>query len=226
MIIKSVVFDLYGTLFDVNSVEIACEQTFPSYGAKISDMWRRKQIEYSWLRSVMDDYRNFEELTEDALRYTCDYFGLELRAQTAVWLCDAYMRISPHADAMPAIARLYKARVPMSIVSNGTRRSINSVIRNASLEWAFEEVISVEELEIFKPHPSVYTLAEQRIKHSRENILFVSSNAWDAAAAKHFGFPTCWNNRKAVPFDLVGTPPTFITNHLGQMADLAIDLFG
>lgn len=220
--IHSIVFDLYGTLFDVHSVMAACDRAFPGHGAAMSARWRQKQIEYTWLRCVMGDYRHFEDITEDALRYTCAELGLALAEDTLALLAAAYLGIAPHADAIPALTRLYQANIPMGIVSNGSRRSIDSVVGHAELGWAFKELISVEELEIFKPHAAVYALAEQRMRQPRENILFVSSNAWDAAAAGYFGFPTCWVNRHAAPFEWLGVAPSHTATDLLQLADWAL----
>lgn len=217
--IHAIVFDLYGTLYDVHSVADLCEHAFPGSGLKLSELWRQKQLEYTWLRSVMGDYRHFEEITEDALRYSCAKLGLPLAADTHELLSTAYLRLAPHPDTSAALARLFQAQVPMGIVSNGSRMSIHNVVHHSGLEWAFSELVSVEDLAVFKPHAAVYALAEQRMRQPRANILFVSSNAWDVAAAGFFGFKTCWSNRQSAPFEQLGAAPTHTVANLQQMAD-------
>jgi len=122
-------------------------------------------------------------------------------------------------DTSAALARLFQAQVPMGIVSNGSRMSIHNVVHHSGLEWAFSELVSVEDLAVFKPHAAVYALAEQRMRQPRANILFVSSNAWDVAAAGFFGFKTCWSNRQSAPFEQLGAAPTHTVGNLQQMAD-------
>jgi 2-haloacid dehalogenase len=217
--IKSVVFDLYGTLYDVHSVAATCDEFFPGRGLEISKVWRQKQLEYTWLRSLMGLYVNFEQATEDAIRFACAELNLSLTSELQERMCNAYLRISPYPDTADALRALNEAEVPLAILSNGSRRSIQQVVNNSGLNWAFDQLISVEELAVFKPHPSVYSLAEQRMNLRRENILFVSSNAWDASAAKHFGFPTCWINRKNGAFDELGSTPTHTVSNLSVMAE-------
>jgi 2-haloacid dehalogenase len=217
--INAVVFDLYGTLFDVHSVAAACEDMFPGRGAEMSVLWRQKQLEYTWLRSLMGAYENFERVTEDALRHTCAALALEIDAPSHQLLSDAYLRISPYADTAAALARLRAAGLPLGIISNGSRRSIEQVVGNAGLSADFDELISVEEVRVFKPHTSVYELAERRMRHPREQVLFISSNAWDASAARRFGFPVCWINRQGKVFDELGVTPSHTVDSLMAMAE-------
>lgn len=217
--IQGIVFDLYGTLYDVQSVSSACEEVFPDQGDTIARLWRQKQLEYTWLRSLMGRYIHFEEATEDALRYTCGHLGLPLDEKKHRILSDAYLRLAPHRDTPGALQRLHAAGIPMGIISNGSTKSIGDVVSNSGLGWAFDELISVESVRVFKPHASVYDLAETRMNLPRKNILFVSSNAWDATAACHFGFPVCWINRHATVFDEMGITPTYVNSDLEAMAD-------
>lgn len=221
--IQSIVFDLYGTLYDVQSVSNACEKAYPNMGDAIATLWRQKQLEYTWLRSLMDRYVNFENATEDALRYTCGHLGLELDETLHRQLSDAYLRLQPHRDTPGALRRLHNAGFPMGIISNGSTASISQVVENSELGWAFEQLISVESVQVFKPHSKVYALAEARMGLPRENILFVSSNAWDATAAAHFGFPVCWVNRRNSVFDEMGARPTYTAPNLQTMADMLVE---
>jgi 2-haloacid dehalogenase len=218
-----IVFDLYGTLYDVHSVARACEQAFPGKGAAISQLWRQKQLEYTWLRSLMDRYVNFETATADALGFTCAALGLALDEDTANALSDQYLRLDPHPEMPDALHRLKEAGIPLAIISNGSHKSIAQVVNNSGMGWAFDELISVEDVQVFKPHPKVYELAERRMGHGREHILFVSSNGWDASAASLFGFPVCWVNRNLGPFDVLGATPTVVTEDLSAMADWVLE---
>ena len=221
--IQAIVFDLYGTLYDVHSVVRVCDEAFPGHGEAISRLWRQKQLEYTWLRSLMERYVSFEKATEDALRFACAQLGLALDEQTHQRLSDAYLHINPYGDTPQALRRLKAAGIPLGIISNGSRRSIEQVVTNSEMTWAFDELISVEEVQVFKPDPRVYSLAEQRMGQSRENILFVSSNAWDAAGARHFGFPVCWINRQNTVFEELDVQPTQSVHDLGAMADWLLE---
>lgn len=217
--IKAIVIDLYGTLYDVHSVIRVCEEVFPGHGEAISRLWRQKQLEYTWLRSLMGSYVTFKKVTEDALRFTCAQLGLPLDDKTHTRVSDAYLCINPYEDTSDALQRLKAAGFPLGIISNGSHRSIDQVVSNSRMKWAFDELISVEVLQVFKPHNSVYSLAENRMGQPRENILFVSSNAWDASAASHFGFPVCWINRQNGAFDELDARPNHTVRDHGAMAD-------
>jgi 2-haloacid dehalogenase len=220
---RGIVFDLYGTLYDVHSVAGICDQAFPGKGAAISQLWRQKQLEYTWLRSLMDRYVNFEALTDDALRFTCTALGLTLEEDMARVLGDLYLQLLPHEEMPATLHRLKDAGIPLGIISNGSHKSIAQVVNNSSMGWAFDELISVEDVQVFKPHPKVYELAERRMGHSREHILFVSANGWDASGASLFGYPTCWVNRTLGAFDVLGATPTVVTENLTAMADWVLE---
>ncbi|MDL2356727.1 MAG: haloacid dehalogenase type II [Pseudomonadota bacterium] len=220
---RGIVFDLYGTLYDVHSVAGICEQAFPGKGAAMSQLWRQKQLEYTWLRTLMDKYVNFETVTDDALRFTCAALGLMLEDDMARALGDLYLRLEPHPETAEALHRLKDAGIPLGIISNGSHKSIAQVVNNSSMGWAFDELISVEDVQVFKPHPKVYELAERRMGHGRDQILFVSGNGWDASAASLFGFPVCWTNRNLGPFDVLGATPTVVTEDLTAMADWVLE---
>ncbi len=220
--IHAIVFDLYGTLYDVHSVARACEDMFPEKGDQIARLWRQKQLEYTWLRSLMERYVDFEDATDDALRFTCNQLGLALDAGSLRRLSDQYLQLEPHAEMPATLRRLKDAGLALAICSNGSHRSIGQVVANSGLKWAFDQLISVEDVKVFKPHRKVYLLAEQRMGHARENLLFVSSDGWDASAATLFGFPVCWVNRSGGPPDELGATPSVMVGDLTQMADWAL----
>jgi 2-haloacid dehalogenase len=207
--IKAIVFDLYGTLFDVHSVATACEAVAPGRGMELSQLWRQKQLEYTWLRSMMGQYLSFEQATADALDYCVARLGLPADAGQRATLCDAYLALQPHAEVPAALQELNRRGIPLGILSNGSVRSIAAVVGNAGLAERFRHLLSVEPVQVFKPDPRVYALGEDAFGLGRQHILFVSSNAWDATGAGHFGYPTCWVNRNgANTFECMGSRPT------------------
>jgi 2-haloacid dehalogenase len=216
--IQAIVFDLYGTLFDVHSVSTACNTVFSGRGSEISLMWRQKQLEYTWMRSLMGQHENFEKATRDALVFTCRHLGLQLSANTCDALCEAYLNLSPFPEVPAALKDLRAGGMKLAILSNGSVNSIQSVVRNSGLTADFEHLISVDEVQVFKPHPRVYELCEKRVGVQRENILFVSSNSWDATGAAYYGYPTCWVNRGSGAFDELGKTPGFIVTGVDRIA--------
>lgn len=224
MNIHGIVFDLYGTLYDLGALAQACESEFPTRGVQLAAAWRRKQLEYTWLRTLMERFADFETVTEEALAFACAEAGLELDAGTRRRLCDHYLRLPPFPDMPAALRRLKDAGLPLAILSNGSKRALAQVIGNSGMKWGFDHLISVDEVLVFKPHRKVYMLAEQKMLTLRENLLFVSGNSWDAAAAATFGFPVCWINRQQLPFEQLGAVPTVELPDLGAMAEWVLAL--
>jgi 2-haloacid dehalogenase len=205
--IKAIAFDLYGTLFDVHSVVERCDEQFPGRGREISTVWRQKQLEYTWLRSLMNRYVTFEQATEDALRYTCRYLGLNLSDAACSTLCKAYLRLQPFKEVPDALRELRQRGLKLAVLSNGSPHSIGAVVGNAGLRAEFDHLLSVDPVRVYKPDDRAYALAEQAFELTRSSILFVSSNAWDATGARYFGFPTCWINRGGSIFEEMGQAP-------------------
>lgn len=218
--IKGIAFDLYGTLFDVHSVVGRCDEAFPGRGHEISALWRQKQLEYTWLRSLMKRYVNFQHATEDALRFTCRHLGLELDARTSNALCDAYLRLAPFSEVPDSLRELKRRGLKLAILSNGSPHSIDSVVSHAGLRREFDHLLSVDPVQVYKPDNRAYGLAEQAFGLDRSAILFVSSNAWDATGARYFGFPTCWINRAGNVFEEMGQAPDWEINSLRALVKL------
>ncbi|AIY41952.1 (S)-2-haloacid dehalogenase [Collimonas arenae] len=215
--IRGIVFDLYGTLYDVHSVAGLCDTYHPGRGLEISTLWRQKQLEYTWLRSLMGQYVDFEQATRDALLFTSRYLTLPLDDAARMALCDAYLKIKPYPEVPEALDRLQAMHMPLAILSNGSAHSIRSVVTASGLAHRFQHLISADSAQIFKPHHSVYKLAEDQLQQDRSAILFVSSNAWDASGARHFGYPVCWINRAGNPFDELGQSPDHVVAGLDQL---------
>ena len=211
-------FDAYGTLFDVHSVVAACEAAFPTRGEALSRLWRDKQLEYSWLLSLMGRYEDFWAVTGKALRYACQHLGLPCDAATHTRLLESYYRLKAYPEVPAALARLAVKR-RLVILSNGTPRMLAAVTRAAGLTEVFDEIISVEAVGVYKPSPRVYALLPQRLGMPTEAIGFVSSNAFDIAGAKAFGLRTFWVNRQDATPDGLGYPPDAVVQTLAELAD-------
>ncbi|WP_291216390.1 haloacid dehalogenase type II [Hydrogenophaga sp.] len=216
--IRGIVFDLYGTLYDVHTVATLCEKYYPQRGREVSVVWRQKQLEYTWLRSLMNQYVNFERATEDALVFTCRYLGLEISTARKEALCEAYLRLSPFPEVPDALRELRARGLPLAILSNGSINSIDSVVRNSGLTESFAHLISVDDVQIFKPSRLVYELAERKLGLHRSEILFVSSNAWDVTGAAYYGYPTCWVNRGAGTFEEMDQRPAHEVTGVNMIA--------
>ncbi len=216
--IRGIVFDLYGTLYDVHSVATQCDSFYPKLGRDVSVLWRQKQLEYTWLRSLMGQYVDFERATEDSLAYTCRHLGLELDESRRAALCEAYLRLSPFPEVPAALRELRARGLPLAILSNGSIRSIDSVVRRSGLLDEFAHLISVDDVRIFKPSHRVYELAERKLDLHRSAILFVSSNAWDVTGAAYFGYPTCWVNRGSGTFEEMGQRPAHTVTGIDALA--------
>jgi len=204
-LIKAYVFDAYGTLFDVDSVLASCEELFPGHGAQLTDLWRAKQLEYTWLRSLMGRYEDFWQITGDALVGSCQALGLPCIPEQLDRLRQAYLSLRPFPDSAPTLEAL--AGTPCAILSNGTPEMLRSVVHHAGWERRFAHVLSVDAIKTYKPHPSVYQLAVSHLGVERHEIVFVSSNGWDVVGAKAFGFQAYWLNRSAAPLELLGFSP-------------------
>jgi 2-haloacid dehalogenase len=191
--IKAVVFDAYGTLYDIQSVADVTEQAFPGYGDIITQIWRIKQLEYSWLRSLMQRYQDFSVVTRDSLTYTLRVLGLQYDDAAFARIMDKYLHLDLYADALAALSAL-KGR-KLAILSNGSPDMLNALVANSGLDTVLDATISVDERKIFKPSPDAYTLIESTLGIRPSEVLFVSSNPWDASGAKAFGLTVAWIER-------------------------------
>jgi 2-haloacid dehalogenase len=193
MTIKAVVFDAYGTLYDIQSVAAVTEQAFPGYGDIITQIWRIKQLEYTWHRSLMRRYEDFSVITQDSLAYTLRVMGLPYDAAAFDRIMDKYLHLDLYPDAPTSLAAL-KGR-KLAILSNGSSDMLNALVKNSELDRVLDATISVDKKRIFKPAPEAYTLIEEVLGTRPEEVLFVSSNPWDACGAKSFGLNVAWIER-------------------------------
>jgi len=193
--VKAILFDAYGTLFDTHSVRDALEAAFPSQGDYLTQIWRLKQLEYSWLRGLSGDYKHFGEVTRDALRYSLCTLGIVISAERLETLVCAYNSLCLFADTLAALDSL--AGMRLSVLSNGSPVMLAALLNNAGILDRFEEVISVDEARTFKPSPHVYRLACTRLNLAPEEILLVSSNGFDIHGGSHFGLRTARIERQS-----------------------------
>lgn len=213
--LKALVFDAYGTLFDVHSVIAECEALFPGKGAALSRLWRGKQLEYTWLRSLMGRYADFSAITRTALTTACNVLGLELSEAAAGRLMGAYLILKVFPDVVDTLKRLRGRK--LAILSNGSPDMLKAVVRHAGLDQLLDAMLSVDALRIFKPHPSVYAYAAERLQAPAGAVGFVSSNFWDVAGATSFGFRTFWINRTGAAADDLGYQPAAVLSQLSEL---------
>ncbi|MGN8549362.1 haloacid dehalogenase type II [Bradyrhizobium sp. 13971] len=193
MTIKAIVFDAYGTLYDVQSVADVTEDAFPGYGDIITQVWRIKQLEYSWLRSLMRRYQDFAVVTRDSLAYTLRCLGLQYDAATFARIIDKYQHLALYPDAVAALEAMKDKK--LAILSNGSPDMLNALVRNSGSDRMLDATISVDAHKVFKPAPEAYTLIEEVLKVPPAEVLFISSNPWDACGAKSFGLNVAWIER-------------------------------
>jgi 2-haloacid dehalogenase len=191
--LKAIVFDAYGTLYDIQSVADITEEAFPGYGDLVTQVWRIKQLEYSWLRSLMRRYQDFSVVTRDSLAYTLRALGLQYDDETFGRIIDKYLRLDLYPDALPALSALKDKK--LAILSNGSPDMLNALVANTGLDRLLAATLSVDSHKAFKPSPEAYSLIEEKLGMKPENVLFVSSNPWDACGAKAFGLNVAWIER-------------------------------
>jgi 2-haloacid dehalogenase len=204
--IKACVFDAYGTLFDVSSAAARCREELGDRWQALSDTWRQKQLQYTWLRSLMGRHADFWQVTADALDFAMATHGLAnegLRSR----LMDLYLSLDAYPEVRAVLKALKGRGLKTAILSNGTPKMLAAAVESAGIGASLDAVLSVEEVGVFKPHPSVYRLGAERLGVAAGEIAFQSSNAWDAAGAAAFGYRVAWINRfRQAPERLPGRP--------------------
>jgi 2-haloacid dehalogenase len=216
--IQALVFDAFGTLFDPYSVQSAAEKWFPGSGEALSRLWRAKQLEYTWLRSLMNRYEDFWQVTESALDFSCLTLQLGRNLSVRAELMHEYLRLNPYPDVAATLGEL--SGIPLLILSNGSPRMLDAVVDHAGLSKSFSALLSVDQVKTYKPSPAVYQLAVDKTGLEKGAIGFVSSNSWDVAGAGSFGFQTfCINRAGAIP-DQLGVAPSAVLTSLSELPAL------
>ncbi|KIL50972.1 haloacid dehalogenase type II [Jeotgalibacillus campisalis] len=210
--IKAFVFDAYGTLFDVHSVTEACNDFFPGKGADISQSWRKKQLEYFFLRQVMGRYAPFDQVTIDALRYAVKEQQEDLSHEQEIALLDAYKKLDSYEEVKEVLSALQGRK--LVVFSNGSPTMLEPLVKHSEFFSLLTDTISVDKVKQFKPSPASYSLVLEELNVRREEVLFMSSNGWDISGAKSFGFHTAWINRTGLPEEELGLTPDCVYTNL------------
>ena len=211
---KAFLFDAYGTLFDVHSV-VEAGRAVTSDPLALSALWRQKQLEYTWLRSLMGRYEDFWAVTEAALRWSLERLRIRADEADIARLMEAYLSLATFPEANGALAAM--AGIPLGILSNGSPRMLSAAVRSSGLEGRLAHVLSVDTVKTYKPSGSVYELGTRAFGLPAADILFVSSNGWDVAGAKTFGYRACWCNRLGAPRENLGVTPDLEVSSLDEI---------
>lgn len=207
MPIRAILFDAYGTLFDVYSISALAERLYPGKGAALAELWRDKQIQYSQLRTLCSTYKPFWEVTQDALVFSCARLGLKLDLEAQNMMMGQYAKLQPFPETLAVLRQLKATGMKLAILSNGNPEMLSAVVHNAQMEDLFSHVISVDTVRKFKTAPEAYQLGTDMLGVPPRDIVFVSSNGWDVCGASWFGYKTFWVNRGGAPMEELGVTP-------------------
>lgn len=219
--IEAVIFDAYGTLFDVYSVGALADEIFPGKGGEIAKIWRERQIDYTRIRTLCDEYVDFRKITEDALDFACAYLSLELTGTDKNRLLDQYDHLTAFPENLNVLDRLKSQGLQLGILSNGTAEMIDGAVKSAGMDGYFDHILTVEKIRKYKTVPEAYQLGPDTFCLDVAQILFVSSNCWDACGATWFGYQTLWVNRANMPLEVLGVEPSAT----GKTLDAVLDYF-
>jgi 2-haloacid dehalogenase len=219
--IKAVAFDFL-VLFNPDSIVGEVERIFPGRGRELTNLWRMRQFEYTWLRTIANRYADFSAVTEDALVYAADAMKLELTAERKQHLLDAYLHLTPWPDAAAALRRLHASGIRVITLANFSPTMLRSNAENAGLTGLFDEMVSTDVNHTYKPDPRAYQLGMDRLKLEKQEILFAAFGGWDAAGAKSFGYPTVWVNRFNQPAEQLGVRPDQTVTGLNALVSLVL----
>lgn len=207
MSIQAIIFDAYGTLFDVYSIGALAERLFPGKGAAVAELWRDKQIEYTRLRTLSNTYKPFWEVTQDALVFCCRKLGLPLTLDAQTQLMGQYAKLQAFPENLGVLQALKAEGLKLAILSNGNPDMLDAAVRAAGMDGLFTQVLSVDSVQKFKTAPEAYQLGPDMLGVAARDTLFVSSNGWDICGAAWFGYRTFWVNRSGAPMEELGVTP-------------------
>ena len=214
---KAVVFDAYGTLFDVNSAAKKCKDKIGDKWEAFANFWRTTQLEYTWLRSLMKRHKNFWDITEDSLDKSMKVFNIDKNMKNEL-LC-LYKILSPYPEVRGVLEDLKKKNFKLAILSNGTPDLLNELVENNKLNNLFDDLFSIEEVKIYKPDPRVYEIPIKKYKIKSDEITFLSANTWDVSGGGNFGYNSIWVNRNNSVFDILDFQPKNEINNLTHLLD-------
>ena len=215
---KAVVFDAYGTLFDVNSAAKKCKDKIGAKWETFANFWRTTQLEYTWLRSLMKRHKNFWDITEDSLDKSIKVFNINKNMKNE--LLSLYKILSPYPEVKGVLKDLKKKNFKLAILSNGTPDLLNELVESNKLNNLFDDLFSIEEVKIYKPDPRVYELPIKKYKIKSDEITFLSANTWDVSGGGNFGYNSIWVNRHNSIFDILDFQPKNEISNLTQLLDI------
>ena len=215
---KSVVFDAYGTLFDVNSAAEKCKDKIGSKWEAFAKFWRTTQLEYTWLRSLMDRHKNFWEVTEDSLDKSMRVFNINKSMKNE--LLNLYKILSPYPEVREVLKDLKKKNFKLAILSNGTPDLLDELVESNKLNNLFDDLFSIEEVKIYKPDSRVYEIPLKKYNVKASEITFLSANTWDVSGGGNFGYNSIWVNRNNSVFDILDFQPKNEISNLTQLLDI------
>ena len=215
---KAVVFDAYGTLFDVNSAAKRCKDKIGAKWETFANFWRTTQLEYTWLRSLMKRHKNFWVITEDSLDKSMKVFNINKNMKNE--LLSLYKILSPYPEVKGVLKDLKKKNFKLAILSNGTLDLLNELVESNKLNNLFDDLFSIEEVKIYKPDPRVYELPIKKYKIKSDEITFLSANTWDVSGGGNFGYNSIWVNRHNSVFDILDFQPKNEISNLTQLLDI------
>lgn len=216
--IRAIVFDAYGTLFDISTIDERLHRHYGEKAAQLGAVWRQKQLEYTWLRTLMDRYKDFYALTADALRFACEQTGVSYSRKIAADLMKHYLKLKIYPEVPEALEKL-QTDFQLAVLSNANPDLLLGAVTYNEIDRYLQVVLSVDELKIFKPSPVVYRLPEERLQLPRKQIAFVSSNTWDVAGAASYGLRVVWVKRRKQPVEQLDFEPDLVVNNLGELAN-------
>ncbi len=218
MITKAIVFDAYGTLFDVNSAAEKCKDRIGDKWEGFANFWRTTQLEYTWLRSLMNRHKDFWTITEDSLEKSMKVFDIDMGMKND--LLKLYKILSPYPEVKEVLENLKKKKIKLAILSNGTPALLSELVKGNDLQNLFDDLFSIEEVGIYKPSSKVYNLPVNKYKIKPNEVTFLSANTWDVSGGGNYGYNAVWVNRNQAIFDNLDYKPINRVNNLTQLLDL------
>ena len=216
--IKAIIFDAYGTLFDVNSAAEICKDKIGDRWEPFANFWRTTQLEYTWLRSLMRRHKNFWQITEDSLDKSMKAFSIDLKMKNE--LLNLYTTLSTYKEVPETLKILKEKKFKLAILSNGTPSLLNQLIKSNNLDNLFDDLFSIEDVKIYKPDPKVYDIPIKKYQIQKNQVAFLSANTWDVSGGGNYGFNSIWVNRNKNIFDKLDYTPNFEIRDLSKLIDI------
>ena len=216
--IKAIIFDAYGTLFDVNSAAEKCKSKIGDKWEDFANYWRKTQLEYTWLRSLMGRHKDFWQITEDSLDKSMKAFKIDIGMKNE--LLDLYKILSPYPEVKETLEKLKEKKYKLAILSNGTPALLNELVKSNDLQNLFDDIFSIEKVKIYKPSSKVYDMPIKKYNMKREEVAFLSANTWDVSGGGNYGFTSVWVNRNNNIFDNLDYKPKNQISGLNQLLDI------